>query len=101
MSPPAMLRDSSAVGSKLKLKMTTTSRAKNSMLLIASLDRHSRRKSLARVERVTASNEGVLVLTGVEPEVIGKVLIGEPRQRKGLRDTRAFPVRARKYALRK
>src|SRR5216683_4427349 len=50
--PPAILRDSSAVGSKAKLKITTTSNEKNSMALIASLERHSRRMSFARVARV-------------------------------------------------
>src|ERR1700676_1066008 len=52
INPPAMRRDSSAVGSKEKLKITTTSKAKKSMELIASFDRHSRRMSLANVARV-------------------------------------------------
>src|SRR5664280_3003218 len=48
-----MRRDSSAVGLKAKLKITTTSSAKNSMELIASLERHSMRRSLSSVVRVT------------------------------------------------
>src|ERR1700678_171880 len=51
-SPPAIRLDSSAVGSKEKLKITTTSREKNNMELMASFDRHSRRRSLAKVARV-------------------------------------------------
>src|SRR6266436_2487641 len=51
--PPAIWRDSSALGSNEKLKTTTTSREKNSMELIASFDRHSRRRSLANVAPVT------------------------------------------------
>src|SRR5207248_1233491 len=51
--PPAILRDSSAVGSKAKLKITTTSRPKNNMALIASFERHSRRMSLASVAQAT------------------------------------------------
>src|SRR5215469_12627818 len=39
--PPAICRDSSAVGSKENANTTTTSSAKNSMELIASLERHS------------------------------------------------------------
>src|SRR3974390_3376795 len=49
--PPAICRDSSAVGSKEKLKITTTSKAKNSMELMASFDRHSRRRSLINKPR--------------------------------------------------
>src|SRR5215472_14871317 len=52
ISPPAISRDSSAVGLKAKLKITTTSSAKNSMELMASLERHSMRRSLRSVERV-------------------------------------------------
>src|SRR5260370_2462455 len=52
--PPAILRDSSAVGSKAKLKITTTSNEKNSMALIAAFDRPSRRRSFASVARMTA-----------------------------------------------
>src|SRR5581483_2943801 len=37
INPPAIRRDSSAIGSNEKLKTTTTSSAKNSMELIASL----------------------------------------------------------------
>src|SRR5260370_39380946 len=51
-SPPAILRDYSAVGSKEKLKITTTRSEKNSMAFMASFDRHSRRTSLVRVARV-------------------------------------------------
>src|SRR5437660_2775626 len=51
-SPPAILRDSSAVGSNEKLKITTTRSEKNSMAFMASFDRHSRRTSLVRVARV-------------------------------------------------
>src|SRR5262249_20285719 len=46
ISPPAIRRDSSAVGSTVKLKMTTTSPAKNSMEFSTSRERHSRRRSL-------------------------------------------------------
>src|SRR5947209_3978681 len=70
-SPPAMRRDSSAVGLKAKLKITTTSNAKNSMELIASLERHSRRRSLRKVdeniERRPASNAAA----GAAPDTIG------------------------------
>src|SRR6266852_9806421 len=52
-SPPAIWRDSSALGSNEKLKTTTTSREKNNIELIASFDRHSRRRSLANVAAVT------------------------------------------------
>src|SRR5271155_1460904 len=52
MRPPAICRDSSAVGSKEKLNTTTTRREKNSMELMASFDRHSRRRSLSSVARV-------------------------------------------------
>src|SRR5881227_2310485 len=52
--PPAILRDSSAFGSKEKLNTTTTNNAKKSMELMASFERHSRRRSLASVARVTA-----------------------------------------------
>src|SRR5438128_12537893 len=48
-SPPAIGRDSSAVGLKEKLKITTTNSAKNNIELMASFDRHSSRKSLLRV----------------------------------------------------
>src|SRR5256885_12471656 len=51
-----MRRDSSAVGSNEKLKITTTSSAKNSMELIASLERHSRRRSLLRVDLVRVAS---------------------------------------------
>src|SRR6185295_2937565 len=51
--PPAICRDSSALGSKEKLNTTTTSSEKNSMELMASFDRHSRRRSLANVAPVT------------------------------------------------
>ena len=50
--PPAIWRDSSALGSNEKLKTTTTSREKNSIELMASLERHSRRRSLSSVARV-------------------------------------------------
>src|SRR5580658_576071 len=50
--PPAIRRDSSAVGSKEKLKITTTSKEKNSIELMASFERHSKRRSLATVARV-------------------------------------------------
>src|SRR5678816_2274387 len=53
ISPPAILRDSSAFGSNEKLNTTTTSSEKNSMELIASFDRHSRRKSFFSVAAVT------------------------------------------------
>ena len=46
--PPAICREIAAVGSKARLKSTTTSSAKKSMPLMASFERHSRRKSLAR-----------------------------------------------------
>src|SRR5579863_2178177 len=52
-SPPAMRLDSSAVGSKEKLKITTTSSAKNNIELMASFERHSRRRSFTSVARVT------------------------------------------------
>src|SRR5207249_12145418 len=52
--PPAIRRDSSAFGSKEKLNTTTTNNAKKSMELMASFERHSRRRSLASVARVTA-----------------------------------------------
>src|SRR5580658_1608480 len=55
--PPTMRRDSSASGSKEKTKITTTSREKNSMALSASLERHSRRISLASVTSVIDQNE--------------------------------------------
>jgi hypothetical protein len=41
------------LGSKEKLNTTTTSSEKNSMELMASFDRHSRRRSLANVAPVT------------------------------------------------
>ena len=50
--PPAIWRDSSALGSKEKLNTTTTRREKNSMELMASFDLHSRRRSLSSVARV-------------------------------------------------
>ncbi len=50
-----MCRDSSAVGLKAKLKITTTSSAKNSMELMASFERHSMRRSFTSVARVTPS----------------------------------------------
>src|ERR1700689_4706945 len=50
--PPAIWRDSSAVGSNEKLKTTTTSKEKKSMELMASFERHSRRRSLRSVARV-------------------------------------------------
>src|SRR5581483_8232187 len=53
INPPAMRRDSSAIGSNEKLKTTTTNSEKNSMELMASFDRHSSRRSLIRVARVT------------------------------------------------
>src|SRR5579859_2854929 len=56
ISPPVMRRASSAVKSKVKLKTTTTSKEKNNMPLVASLERHSRRRSLARVARVMSNN---------------------------------------------
>src|SRR5215472_3100753 len=46
-SPPAMLRDWSAVGLKAKLKITTTSSEKKSMEFRTSRERHSSRRSLA------------------------------------------------------
>src|SRR5579864_5894313 len=55
--PPAICRDSSAVGSKEKLKITTTSREKNSMAFSESLERHSRRMSFVRVARVMVQSE--------------------------------------------
>ena len=51
-SPPVIRRASSAVGSKAKLKITTTNSAKKSMALSASLERHSSRRSLPKVEMV-------------------------------------------------
>src|SRR5437660_1358510 len=57
--PPAIRRDSSAVGLKEKLKITTTSSAKNSIELMASFDRHSSRKSLLRV--AAAMPESMLI----------------------------------------
>src|SRR5436853_1805050 len=63
-SPPAIWRDSSALGSKEKLKTTTTRREKNSMELIASFDRHSRRRSLARVAQVTPATAPEYLLIG-------------------------------------
>src|SRR5260370_29998563 len=56
ISPPVMRRASSAVKSKVKLKTTTTSKEKNNMPLVASLERHSRRRSLARVARAISNN---------------------------------------------
>src|SRR5499427_8228227 len=53
ISPPAMRRDSSALGSKAKLKITTTNNEKNSMELMASFERHSRRISFSSVDLVT------------------------------------------------
>src|SRR5271165_1263306 len=55
INPPAISLDSSAVGLKAKLKMTTTSSEKNNMELMASLERHSMRRSFQRVARVTVS----------------------------------------------
>src|SRR4029077_16012802 len=55
-NPPAICRDSSAFGSNEKLKTTTTSREKNSMELIASFDRPSRRRSLANVAPITPAD---------------------------------------------
>ncbi len=52
-----MCRDSSARGSKENMKMTTTSSEKNSMAFSASLERHSRRMSLASVASVIDQNE--------------------------------------------
>src|SRR5437588_8172460 len=64
-SPPARRRDSSAVGSKAKLKMTTTSNAKNNMELKTSRERHSKHRSLARLAAVSRAKdvpaEGVLL----------------------------------------
>src|SRR5258708_35551838 len=59
-SPPARRRDSSDVGSNAKLKITTTSTAKNSMALNTSRDRHSRRRSLARLAAMSRSREFVM-----------------------------------------
>src|ERR1700683_2821319 len=57
IKPPAMWRDSSARGSKENTKITTTSSEKNSMALSASLERHSRRISLASVASVIDQND--------------------------------------------
>src|SRR6266404_9815935 len=63
IKPPAMRRDSSAVGSKAKLKITTTSSAKNSMELSASFERHSRRKSFASVVPIVMLHSPALELS--------------------------------------
>src|SRR5579864_5727639 len=55
--PPAMRRDSSTVGSKEKLKITTTRTAKNSMELKTSRERHSNRRSLAILTAVNFRRE--------------------------------------------
>src|SRR5215469_18153113 len=59
-SPPAKRRDSSAVGLKAKLKITTTRRAKNSMELRTSRERHSRRRSLATLTAVSLVRERLI-----------------------------------------
>src|SRR5438105_3344016 len=56
MMAPAICRDSSAEGSNEKLKITTTSRAKNAVALKASLARHSKRRSLARLSTAIAKS---------------------------------------------
>src|SRR6516162_3254461 len=48
-----MSLDCSAVGLNAKLKITTTSREKKSMELMASLERHSIRRSFNKVARIT------------------------------------------------
>src|SRR5205823_2290749 len=58
--PPTRRRDSSAVGSKAKLKITTTSTAKNSMELKTSRERHSRRTSLLTCAAVSWANEALM-----------------------------------------
>src|SRR5260370_22271426 len=60
INPPARRRDSSAVGSKAKLKMTTTSSAKKSMELRTSRDRHSRRKSFPKLAAASLKTEGLM-----------------------------------------
>src|SRR5947209_9729518 len=59
-NPPTRRRDSSAVGSKAKLKITTTSTAKNSMELNTSRERHSRRMSLPTCAEVSRSSETLM-----------------------------------------
>ena len=49
--PPAIWREMAAVGSKASEKTTTTSSEKKSMPVMASRDRHSRRRSLRRCVR--------------------------------------------------
>src|SRR5438445_1861626 len=56
-SPPAISRDSSALGSNEKLKITTTSSEKNSIEFKASFERHSNRMSFTSVADSTAQNE--------------------------------------------
>src|SRR5258708_38513520 len=63
-SPPVMRWASSRVGSKAKLKITTTRSAKNSMELNTSRERHSRRMSLARFASVSWVMEGTGVGEG-------------------------------------
>src|SRR5262249_48029193 len=69
-SPPEIRRDSSAVRLKEKLKITTTSRAKNNMELSASFERHSRRRSLCKVLTRTSANPGEERGRTTEPELI-------------------------------
>src|SRR6266852_7444196 len=66
-SPPAMRRDSSAVGLKAKLKITTTSSEKNSMELSTSRDRHSRRRSLATLIHVSRVVERLMPASSCLP----------------------------------
>src|SRR5262249_54850290 len=79
-SPPTMRRDSSAVGENEKLKISTTSPAKNSMELKTSRDRHSRRRSFARFAAVSSANDARS----------GKVLM---RSASGLRQRNGAQVR--------
>src|SRR5512146_69143 len=58
INPPAIFRDSSAVGSNANANITTTSSAKNSIELIASFERHSSRRSFASVVRVITVRVG-------------------------------------------
>src|SRR5258708_9266668 len=55
INPPAIRRASSTEKSKVKLKMTTTSKAKNSMEFSTSRERHSSRRSLVTFAQVKAA----------------------------------------------
>src|SRR5258706_2887048 len=93
MRPPAIRRASSPVGSKEKLNTTTTSNAKNSMELMASLLRHSRRRSFIRVANKTLGTrasgrrtkgwgtKGPRVASAAVDVTVGVTFIAPPRDR--------------------